>query len=1004
VLLSPLIAASCTVPIHPCATPVPTRFLSILLLILLLSACHKSTSPPYSPSESLKTLKIASGYKIEPFLSEPDIVSPVAMDFGENGDLYVVEDRGYPLNVNGKVGRIKLLQDTNGDGVPDKTTVFADKLVMPTGVMRWKKGILVTDAPDLLYLEDTNGDGVADVRKVILTGFAFTNPQHTVNTPLYGLDNWIYLAHENAATAIIFKEEFGDRGTDIRYADRQGIPPLTEHGRNVRFRPDTGQLEALATPSQFGHSFDDWGRHFLVSNSAHIRQEAIAAHYLKRNPDLPVASAVEDISDHMPAAQVYPITERPRFELLSGVGEFTSACGITFYRGSVFVAEPAHNLVHQDQIADSGSVYGAKRAQNNTEFLASTDAWFRPVNMTVGPDGALYLMDYYRMIIEHPEWMSSQHHHSPDLTKGDDRGRIYRIVPDAGVGTLKGIRLGSASDEELVKQLANPIIWWRRTAQRLLMDRQAVQAAPALTKLFNETSSAQGRVHALWTLEGLGKLEPSLIVKALDDKEAGVRENAIILAEQHLSGSPELEKRLPLMASDSSPRVRYQLMLTLGNLRTPAAQSARAQMLFANIEDKWLQIAALSAASAEAPRLFDQAVKAAGAQSAGRTTLFRNLSAVIGARQQASEIEYLLAKISVPSAGQTWWRTSSLDGLTQGIRTKKGSISTKGKILLLGLFKRSEPPVRHAALQTLQIVGVPPGTAEEMQQAARVAADSKADPDLRADSLGLLALSNPESHKQTFAALIDPRQPEVVQEAAVRAYGRIHGDDIGKSLLEKWRALTPSVRGEAADAMYLEPSRERMLVAALQRGDVQPWTLAFRHKRRLIMSPDAGIRDAARPLLEQTPKDREAIVKQYDVALTRTGDRSKGEEVFRSICSKCHRLNGYGSEVGPDLVTVRNKPKQVLLSSILMPNQSIAQGYESYVVETNSGGNYDGVIGPQTPTTITLRHENGKEDVIQRQDIRNIYVTNLSAMPADIEKQVSVDQMAGLLEYLKTSK
>ena len=233
-------------------------------------------------------MKIASGYKIEPFLSEPDIVSPVAMEFDENGDLYVVEDRGYPLNVNGKVGRVKLLRDTNGDGVPDKATVFADKLVMPTGVMRWKKGILVTDAPDVLYLEDTNGDGVADVRKVILTGFAFTNPQHTVNNPLYGLDNWIYLAHENAATAIIFKEEFGDRGSDIRYVDRQGVPPLTEHGRNVRFRPDTGQLEALATPSQFGQSFDDWGRHFLVSNSAHIRQEAIAAHYLKRNPDLPV--------------------------------------------------------------------------------------------------------------------------------------------------------------------------------------------------------------------------------------------------------------------------------------------------------------------------------------------------------------------------------------------------------------------------------------------------------------------------------------------------------------------------------------------------------------------------------------------------------------------------------------------------------------------------------------------------------------------------------------------
>jgi putative membrane-bound dehydrogenase-like protein len=974
--------------------------------VLLLAGCRQSGTPPYSPSQSLKTMKIASGYKIEPFLSEPDIVSPVAMDFDENGDLYVVEDRGYPLNVSGKVGRVKLLRDTNGDGVPDRVTVFADKLVMPTGVMRWKKGILVTDAPDVLYLEDTNGDGVADVRKVILTGFAFTNPQHTVNNPVYGLDNWIYLAHENAATAIIFKEEFGDRGSDIRYADRQGVAPLTEHGRNVRFRPDTGQLEALATPSQFGQSFDDWGRHFLVSNSAHIRQEAIAAHYLKRNPDLPVPSAVEDISDHMPAAQVYPITQHPRFELLSGVGEFTSACGITFYRGSVFVAEPAHNLVHQDQIVDSGSLYTAKRAQNSSEFLSSTDPWFRPVNMTVGPDGALYLLDYYRMVIEHPEWMSSQHHHSPDLTKGDDRGRIYRIVPDAGIGTLKGVRLGSASDEELVAQLSNPVVWWRRTAQRLLIDRHAVQAVPALVKLFKTASSPQGRVHALWTLEGLEKLEPPLISKALDDREAGVRENAIILAEQHLSGSPDLEKRLPLMASDPSARVRYQLMLTLGNLKSPAAQSARHRILFGNIEDKWLQIAALSAASSEAPRLFEQAVKGSGIQSAGWTTLFRSVSAVIGARQQPSEIEALLGKISAADTGRAWWQASSLDGLTQGIRIKRGSISPKGKTLLLDLFERGEASVRHAALQTLQIVGLPSGNSAALaiQRAKLVAADHKANPDLRADSLGLLALSNPESHKQIFESLIDARQPEVVQEAAVRAYGKIRGDEIGRSLLEKWRTLTPAVRGDAADAMYLEPSRERMLVTALQHGDVQPWTLAFRHKRRLIMNPDPGIRDAARPLLEQTPKDREAVVKQYEAALTRTGSQSRGEEVFRSTCSKCHRLNGYGSEVGPDLGTVRNQSKEALLSAILMPSQSIAQGYESYVVETNAGGNYDGVIGPQTPTTITLRHENGKEDVIQRQEIRRMYVTNLSAMPGDVEKQVTVDQMADLLEYLKSAK
>src|SRR5580704_4478625 len=288
-----------------------SRRIALLCALVLLCGCRKS-GPPYSPADALKTFQLESGYRIEPFAAEPAVVSPVAMDVDENGDIYVVEDRGYPLNIDGKLGRVKMLRDTNGDGIPDRVTIFADHLVLPTGVMRWKKGILVTDAPDVWYLEDTDGDGVADVKRKVLTGFPFTNPQHTVNGLVYGLDNWIYLAAQNPATATIFKKEFGDRGSDIRYVDREGVPPLQERGRNVRFRPDTNQLEALSGTSQFGQSFDDWGRHFTVSNSNHIQEETIAARYLKRNPDLPVRSAIEDISDHEPAAKVYSIVEHPR--------------------------------------------------------------------------------------------------------------------------------------------------------------------------------------------------------------------------------------------------------------------------------------------------------------------------------------------------------------------------------------------------------------------------------------------------------------------------------------------------------------------------------------------------------------------------------------------------------------------------------------------------------------------------------------------------------------------
>ena len=216
--------------------PRSTRF-TLLAAIILLGGCGKS-GPPYRIDDALKTFKVESGFHVEKFLSEPDVVSPVAMDVDENGRIYVVEDRGYPLSTDTALGRVKMIE-TNGDGTPGRVTIFADNLVMPTGVMRWKKGILVTDAPNVWYFEDTKGTGVADVRRIVLTGFAVTNPQHTVNNPMYGLDNWIYLAHEGPARAIIYKKQFGDVGTDVRFPDRPDVPALKEHNRNVRFRPDS---------------------------------------------------------------------------------------------------------------------------------------------------------------------------------------------------------------------------------------------------------------------------------------------------------------------------------------------------------------------------------------------------------------------------------------------------------------------------------------------------------------------------------------------------------------------------------------------------------------------------------------------------------------------------------------------------------------------------------------------------------------------------------------------
>jgi putative membrane-bound dehydrogenase-like protein len=418
-------------------------YLLLVLFITSFSYCSdKKVSPvsgPVEAADALATFQIADGFKMEMVASEPLVTDPVDMEIDENGTMYVVEMHGYPLDKSGS-GNIIILSDENGDGTMDKRTVFKDGLMLPSSILRWKKGLLVTDSPNLLYLEDTDGDGHANITDTILHGFALTNPQHNMNTPIYGLDNWIYVAHEGAVGTRAYKEEFGDEGEEIIfYRDSNAVRlPKNANGKSIRVRPDTKQLEMLSSQCQFGQTLDEWGRRFGCNNSNQGYQEVIANRYFERNPNMFVSQAVQSMSDHLDAAEVFPTTIHPDRQILTDAGVLTSACGLTTYMGNsfpepfnknvTFVAEPVSNLVHADILKDSGASFVASRILQNKEFLSSTDAWSRPVNFYVGPDGALYVLDYYRKVIESPEWMSDEAIKAGGLYDGSDKGRIYRIT------------------------------------------------------------------------------------------------------------------------------------------------------------------------------------------------------------------------------------------------------------------------------------------------------------------------------------------------------------------------------------------------------------------------------------------------------------------------------------------------------------------------------------------------------------------------------------------------
>jgi putative membrane-bound dehydrogenase-like protein len=975
---------------------------------------------PLSPADSMASMQLQDGFRIELVASEPDLTSPVAMDIDEHGRLFVVEMPGYPLDTSPS-GRVKMLEDTDGDGRYDRVSLFADNLVLPTGVMRWKKGVLVTAAPDLIYFEDADGDGRAERREVLLTGFAFTNPQHTVNHPLYGLDNWIHLAHEGASEAIIYRDLFGDRGSDLRWVDRKGGPTLAPRGRSVRLRPATGELEYRAAASQFGHTFDAWGRYLVGDNWRHARHEVIAARYLARNPHLMLRSAIDEIPEHGGSAQVFAITRRPTFELLTEVGQFTSACGITAYTGglfpesqgpSLFVAEPVHNLVHRDVLEPAGSTFVARRAEPDREFLAAGDPWFRPVFLYVGPEGALYIVDYYRARIEHPEWAASELQKDPArLSEGRDRGRIYRVVPASwrGAGDER-VALGSTSDGRLVAALGHENAWWRRTAQRLIVDRQARTLIPQLTALASFGASPAGRLHALWTLEGLGALDDEVIVRALGDAEAGVRENAVRLAESRLSASRPLAAALAAMEHDVSPRVRFQVLAALGDVDTPAARAAQERMLRAHIDDRWMQAAALSASSGRAIAYLEGAAQPGSpvlsVPSDGRAAFFREAAATIAARAQPSEVTRVLDIVSAGDRAQgNWWRAATLEGLATGTRGRPAAatVLAGARAALVALFESGEASVRRAALAVLRSAG--PGTGASwlgaLDRAERAARDDGADPALRADSIDLLALDRTRSH-EWLRALVSPAQPEAVQVSAVRALGRETGAPVGRLLLERWSTLSPAARHEAGDVLLGDGERVWLLVDAIKGGTVQTWTLDFWQKRDLVMHRDPAVREASRALLEDDPRQRAETVRRYAAALDGAGDAGRGAEVFARACAMCHGIGGKGGiDLGPDLATVRHRPPLALLSDILLPSGSIAQSYETWLVERTNGDTEAGVLASQTPASITLRQGPASEVTILRSEIRRMTVSPQSSMPADLDKVITPAEMADLIAYLR---
>ncbi|HWB08341.1 MAG TPA: PVC-type heme-binding CxxCH protein [Pirellulales bacterium] len=949
--------------------------------------------PPVEPDKALETFTVQPGYHLETVACEPLVADPVAAAFDENGRLYVVEMRGYSEQPDEMLSQVRLLTDTDGDGRFDESSLFVDKLSWATAVICYDGGVFIGDAPDILYCKDTDGDGRADERTIVFTGFSKANVQGLLNSFCWGLDNRIHGATSTS-------------GGSVRRADDPQAKPVNLNGRDFAFDPRTLELAATSGGAQHGMSFDAWGRKFDCSNSDHIQQVIYEDRYIARNPYLSAPGPRLSIAADGPQAEVFrtsPVEPwrivRTRLRVSGTVpgpvegggraaGYFTGATGVTIYKGDAWntsgeeiavVGDVGSNLVHRKRLESNGLEFVARRIDEQSEFVSSRDIWFRPAQFLNTPDGTLYILDVYREVIEHPASLPPVIKRHLDLTSGRDRGRIYRIAPDR-FQPRKPPAMGRAAAEELVGWLEHANSWHRDTAARLLFERQDKTAVPLLEKLARESSSPLGRMHALYALAGLKSLTVGSLSRGLADEHPGVREHAVKLSELLVDQSPELAEKILAMVDDEDLRVRYQLAFSLGEVPTARRLTALAALARRDAGDRWMRLAIQSSLAEGA----GEVLAALAADEAFRQTdrgiaFLESLARQIGAANRPAELEATFGTVDELAKSDDGAAGAAVRGLAAGL-------ALRGVKLEMAIPNESSAQrIIGKLLSSAQAAAL----ADTLPISRRVAA---------IDTLAIARLADIE---ECLTNLLNQRQPQEVRRAALRTLGRFNDPAVAKIVIVAWPSLEPAVRSAAVETLFSRPSWVAALFDAIESGEVVPNDLDPARLKLLVSGGDESIRQRAQKLLATMAVGRrQDVVDAYRDVLKLPGDAGRGKAAFKKVCAACHRVEGVGQEIGPNLATVKSRGADAILVNLLDPSREVNPQFVNYVLITDDGRSLTGMIAAETATSITLRRAEGASDTVLRVSIDELRSTGQSLMPDGMEKQLSKQEMADLIAYL----
>ena len=982
-----------------------TMTLMLIGLVVLIVADKKSCAAdpvtirsPLSTDDAIRSFVLASPeLKVELAAAEPEVVDPVAIAFGADGSMWVVEMRDYPYgpkpgSSEKPKSRIKRLFDHNHDGRFETATVFADELLFATGVLPWRDGVIVTLAGEIAFFADRDEDGKADFHETWFQGFSQENSQLRANHPTFGPDGFIYVANGlRGGSVVAVKPEWKKPGQ-----------PLPLAGFDFRFNPVTGEYGAVAGHGQFGLCFDDFGNRFVCSNRNPLQHIVLEDHFSRRNPAFAIKTTVQDVAAWGEKSKLYPISAAWTTSNLHA-NQFTAACGVTIYRGdglppenkgNAFVCDPTANLVHRETLVPSGASFISHSSDGQQEFLASTDTWFRPVNLVNGPDGTLYIVDMYRAVIEHPDWMPAELKSRKDLNDGSDRGRIWRVKSEELIMPQErhDHSLDKLTIHQLIRLLDHANAWHRETAFRLLLERDREVVLDGLKLDWKQNRLTRSRLPVLWLIRTLDpRLTPAVLAwSEVDNRDARVREQVFA------SIGDNLDELLPddvvnLAAEETDDRVRFRLALDLSGRSQDVAIERKAliKLLDRGLEDPWLRVAVGTMKSDPPDALLKELLehwKNQKSLPAGGAKLVEQLSEVCGGHLDAESARTLLEQLlQFPGSDAS---EAEMDVTAAGIRGLGLGAARRG--LTFASFRDEINGDRREQWRNFM---------EQLRERVR---NSETEPQCRLDLIRTLPFGEATESAATLLELGFSGSDTSIKLAAFDALVSLSDPLVGQKVIAEFATQTPQIRRALLEVLLANEERIALLLDRIEQGIIKTTEIDAIRQTRLMKQGNPLLRTRAEKLFAVAiDLDRASVLEKYQGALDQPGEAERGRAIFEKNCVTCHRVGNLGVNVGPDISDTRDKLPPYLLMNILDPNRAVDGNYFGYTLVTEQGKSYTGLIKSETATSLTIRMPEGKEVTVLRTEVEALKTGGQSLMPVGFEKTITVEQMSDLISYLK---